>query len=207
MTAPSPSVRRGWAAIVASATTTPVPDDDRRRMLPPRYHREAPVSSAPMGSAASLVYGNDGKVAWDRIWTDFCDLALAGGPPHRSTMLEAPSPEAVATAPERMAWAMAETTRALTMVTRWEARPAGDPGWAELVCPDEAASAWLERAIVAENVRAMRDGAHLRLPVGPDFTLEQQIKNVITATAKAHHYWAEHRAWLDDFLTAQTPPA
>ncbi|MGN6030767.1 MAG: hypothetical protein ACTHQE_03805 [Thermomicrobiales bacterium] len=204
MSSPRPA-RRGWAAIIATASTSapePGAADDSRRWLPPRYHDGRPVSSAPMGGAADLVYDADGRVAWDRIWADFCDLALAGGPPHRETMLEAPAPEAVAADPAGYATALAELTRALTMVTGWEAR-ATEPGWVELACPDEAAAVWLARAILAENVRAGQEGSSLRLPAGPDFTIRQQIKNVVTATAKAHHYWAEHRAWLDAFLAAQ----
>lgn len=204
MPPPSPTrpSRRGWAAIVAQANADATRDDPRH-LLPPRYHDGHPVSSAPMGGAADLVYGEDGRVAWDRIWADFCDLALAGGPPHRETMLEAPSPEAVEADPDGYAVAMAEVMRALALVTGWEARPSAMPGWAELVCPDEAAASWLERAILAENVRAERDGHLLRLPVGPDFTVERQVKNIVTATAKAHHYWAEHRAWLDAFLAGE----
>lgn len=209
MPQPPQPARRGWAAIIANPAAAthpgPLPDAERRQLLPPRYHDGAPVSSAPMGGAAALVYDDDGRVAWDRIWADFCDLALAGGPPHRETMLEAPAPEAVAADPAGYDRAMAEVTRALAMVTGWNARPANVPGWAELVCPDEEAASWLERAILAENVRAGRAGALLRLPAGPDFTIEAQIKNVITATAKAHHYWAEHRAWLDAFLIGQPP--
>ncbi|MGB3329469.1 MAG: hypothetical protein WBA46_10975 [Thermomicrobiales bacterium] len=206
---PARPARRGWAAIVASATTVPATSeaDDRRRLLPPRYHDGRPVSNAPMGGAAGLVYDAEGKVAWDRIWADFCDLALAGGPPHRETMLEAPAPDVATADPSGMERAMTETIRGLAMITGWEAHPAAQPGWVTLACPDVEAATWLERAIVAENVRAVQDDADLRLPVGPDFTLEQQIKNVITATAKAHHYWAEHRAWLDALLAGKPQPS
>ena len=52
-------------------------------LLPPQYqHCYTTVSPNSMGSAG-LKYGPDGRVAWDEIWTTFCDLALAGGPPHR----------------------------------------------------------------------------------------------------------------------------
>src|SRR5690242_15984439 len=39
-------------------------------LLPPRY-RNRQVSAAPMG-AAPLLYGDDGQIAWDELWTDFC---------------------------------------------------------------------------------------------------------------------------------------
>jgi sirohydrochlorin cobaltochelatase len=35
-------------------------------------------------------------------------------------------------------------------------------------------------------------GNPLLLPAGPDFRLKYEIKNVITAVAKTHHYWTEH---------------
>lgn len=62
-------------------------------MLPPQYQNcyEA-VEPVSMGSAV-LKIGPDGKVAWDEMWTSFCDLALADGPPHRGKLLE-PVPSA-----------------------------------------------------------------------------------------------------------------
>jgi sirohydrochlorin cobaltochelatase len=51
---------------------------------------------------------------------------------------------------------------------------------------------WLQQAILAENVSVRRDGSRIYLPVGPDFQLKEEIKNVITAIAKTHHYWQEH---------------
>jgi sirohydrochlorin cobaltochelatase len=46
------------------------------------YEELEPVS---MGSAG-LKYGRDGKVAWNDIWATFCDLAMAGGPPHKGAL-------------------------------------------------------------------------------------------------------------------------
>lgn len=47
-------------------------------LLPPRYqHFYTSVSPCSLGSAG-LRYGRDGRIAWDEIWTTFCDLALAG---------------------------------------------------------------------------------------------------------------------------------
>jgi sirohydrochlorin cobaltochelatase len=32
----------------------------------------------------------------------------------------------------------------------------------------------------------------LFLPAAPSFTLDKEIKNVVTVVAKTHHYWTEH---------------
>ena len=38
----------------------------------------------------------------------------------------------------------------------------------------------------------MARAAELMLPVGEDFTVKGEIKNVITVVAKTTHYWVEH---------------
>ena len=53
---------------------------------------------------------------------------------------------------------------------------------------------WLVRAIIVENVMARREGRVLYLPAGPRFTLDGEIKSIVTAVAKTHHYWIEHAA-------------
>ena len=68
----------------------------------------------------------------------------------------------------------------------------GAPGWVGVVCASEEMAIWLMRAIVVENVLARREGAVLYLPAGPRFALEEEIKNVVTAMAKTHHYWIQH---------------
>jgi sirohydrochlorin cobaltochelatase len=45
-----------------------------------------------------------------------------------------------------------------------------------------------------ENVQARHEGELLFVPVGDQFELKQEIKNVITAVAKTTHYWQEHLA-------------
>lgn len=160
-------------------------------MLPPRYRNGAIVSNAPMGSA-ELEYDAGGKVAWNRMWDDFCDLALAGGPSHRATILDAPSADGVWADGERQAWVVAEITRGLEMITGWESRAALTSGWVELVCPDTDAARWMEQAIRAENVMVAREDHVLALPAGPAFELKHEIRNVVTAVAKTHHYWTEH---------------
>jgi urease accessory protein len=161
-------------------------------ILPPRYTGETPVSAAPMG-AADLVYDADGLVAWDRIWGDFCDLALAGGPPHRGTFLEPVPAAEIAADPQRYAAVVAEIARAFRLITRLEVIISAAPGWVGLVCTDEEMALWMLRAIVVENVAVRREGRVLYLPAGPAFQLEAEIKNVVTVVAKTHHYWTEHR--------------
>lgn len=161
--------------------------------LPPRYQGGRPVSAAPMGAAA-LRYDESGAVAWDTVWTDYCDLALAGGPPHRGTLLEAPDPEAVRRDPAGYRRVQDELARGLQMVTGLPIVTDGAAGWIGIRCADEAMATWMLRAILVENVAVRREGALLFLPAGPDFTLEGEIKNVVTVVAKTYHYWSEHRA-------------
>ncbi len=172
-----------WARIIAELgnETTPAtaPPPDR------------PVSSAPMASA-DLVFDDDGRVAWDRIWTDFCDLALAGGPPHRGTMLDAPTIETVAADLAGYERVREEIARGIAMTTHWPIDRNAPIGWIGLVCPDREAAKWMARAILAEHVAARPAGAIVLVPAGPAFTLKGEIKNVITAVAKAWHYWAKH---------------
>jgi len=159
--------------------------------LPPRYLNGQAVCTTPMG-AASLRYTEDGQVAWDEMWTDFCDLALAGGPPHRGTMLEPVTPDEVAMAPQDYERVVKEIERGLRLVTGRPILLSTIPGWVGLQCDGEQMALWLQHAIIVENVSVKREGAVLLLPAGPAFTLEEEIKNVITVVAKTHHYWTEH---------------
>ena len=49
-------------------------------------------------------------------------------------------------------------------------------------------------AIAAENVSVRREAATIFLPASCTFSLEKEIKNVVTVVAKTYHYWSEHRA-------------
>ncbi|CAA9296129.1 MAG: Cobalt-zinc-cadmium resistance protein CzcD [uncultured Gemmatimonadaceae bacterium] len=163
-------------------------------ILPPRYRDPgAAVSAAPMGSAA-LRYGADGAVAWDEMWTGFCELALAGGAPHRGTLLEPVDEAEIAADPERYAWVLAELERGLRLVTGLPVRRSGVPGWIGMECESEEMALWVLRAVVVENVAVRREGNVLWFPAGPAFRLEREIKNVITVAAKTAHYWREHAA-------------
>jgi hypothetical protein len=169
----------------------PSPYDAVPNILPPRYQNGKTVCAAPMGSAP-LRYTDDGKVAWNEIWSDFCDLALAGGPSHRDTLLEPVPPEEVRANLEAYEGALAEIERGFRLVTGLPIVRSEALGWIGLRCEDEQMALWLLRAIVVENVCVRREGTVLFLPAGPAFRLEKEIKNVITVVAKTNHYWTEH---------------
>ena len=160
-------------------------------MLPPRYQNGQKVSSAPMGTAP-MQYTDSGQVAWNDMWTNFCDLALACGPPHRDTPLVPVSPDEVQADIIGYERVLAEIERGLRLVTGLPMLRSQQLGWIGLGCADEAMASWLVRAITVENVCVRREGTVLYVPAGPNFRLEKEIKNVITVVAKTHHYWLEH---------------
>lgn len=162
-------------------------------MLPPRYRAPGvEVSPAPMG-AVDVLLDAEGRVAWDQMWQGFCELALAGGPPHRGTLLEPVTREEALADPERYAAVVRELARGIRMVTGLDVVD-GPPGWIGVACESEEMAIWLMRAILVENVMARREGPTLYLPAGPRFTLAGEVKNVVTAVAKTHHYWTQHAA-------------
>jgi sirohydrochlorin cobaltochelatase len=163
----------------------------REELLPSRYQNGGPVSATPMDTAP-LRYDAAGRVAWDEVWTDFCDLALAGGAPHRGELLEPVLPETIQARPETYRQVLAELERGLTLVTGLPVVPSRSLGWIGMVCEDEAMALWLLRAAVVENICLRREGKTLFFPVGPDFQVEGEIKSIITVAAKTHHYWTEH---------------
>ena len=144
-----------------------------------------------MGSAG-LKYGPDGKVAWDQIWGSFCDLAMAGGPPHKGTLLEPGSRDAIDAEPARYEEVVDEICRGITLASELPAQASAQPGWVSVDCYSETMASWLLRAIVMENVAARSHGRELLLPAAPDFRLDKEIKNVITVIAKTTHYWMGH---------------
>jgi hypothetical protein len=168
------------------------PRDAMQNLLPARYQGGKSVSAAPMGTAP-MRYGEDGQVAWDEMWTGFCDLALAGGPSHRDTLLEPVTPDEVKADREAYESVVAEIERGLRLVSELPIVRSQNAGWIGLQCENEEMALWLLRAIVVENVSVRREGNVLFLPAGPKFRLDKEIKNVITVVAKTNHYWQEHR--------------
>ena len=163
-----------------------------RTILPEEYQDSyQDVEPVSMGSAG-LTFGRDGRVAWNDVWGSFCDLAMAGGPPHKGKLLMSATREEVEAEPARYAQVTAEICRGIRLVTGLTARPAPVAGWVRIQCDSAVAAGWLARAIVMENVSARCEDAALDLPAGPWFQVEKEIKNVITAIAKTAHYWQEH---------------
>src|SRR5579863_1243852 len=159
-------------------------------LLPPRYRSGKSVSAAPMGSTP-MRYDEKGEVAWDEMWTGFCELALAGGPSHRGTLLEPVTPTEALADPAAYKRVVAEIERGLRLVTGLPIIRSSSPGWVGLQCDSEEMALWLLRAIVVENVCVRREGTILFFPAGPNFRLDAEIKNVITVVAKTNHYWKE----------------
>jgi hypothetical protein len=163
-----------------------------RAILPEEYQDSyEDVQPVSMGSAG-LKYAADGTVAWNEMWKTFCDLAMAGGPPHRGTLLEPAPPAVIEAEPDRYRQVADEIGRGIGLVTDLAAGPSPLAGWVRVTCHNEAMAGWLLRAIVMENVSARSDGTALDLPAGPDYRLEKEIKNVVTVTAKTCHYWTGH---------------
>lgn len=144
--------------------------------------------AAPM-AAAPLRYTADGQVDWGNMWDSFCALALDGGPPHRGTLLTPGD----ATDPAGAAYgaAVAEIARGVAAVSGLVAG-AAEPGWVGVRCDSPGMARWLAEAIHGENVAARHAGPMLLVPVGADYSLKGELKNVITAVAKTTHYWREH---------------
>jgi len=161
-------------------------------MLPEEYQEcYENVEPVSMGSA-SLKYDADGQVAWDEIWGSFCDLAMAGGPPHRGTLLEPGAVADIQAEPEAYRKVVEELQRGIRMVADLAVELSAHPGWLRVQCPLPGMAGWLARAIVMENVAACVEEGALLLPAGPRFRVEKEIKNVVTSVAKTTHYFADH---------------
>jgi hypothetical protein len=167
--------------------------DSRLRVVLPEEYQETyeRIQPKPMRSAG-LKYADDGRVAWDRIWGSFCDLAMAGGPPHKGTLLEPGARAGIDAAPDRYRAVVDEICRGVSLSTQMPADPAADPGWIRVECYGGAMAGWLIRAITMENVAVRASGASVDLPASPAFRLDKEIKNVVTVIAKTSHYWLGH---------------
>ena len=167
--------------------------DTRLRVLLPETYQDSYESLEPVPMrSAGLKFDADGKVAWEEIWGSFCDLAMAGGPPHKGKLLEPGRREAIDAEPARYEDVVDEICRGITLASELPARASAIPGWVSVDCYSETMASWLLRAIVMENVATRSQGRELLLPAAPDFRLEKEIKNVVTVIAKTTHYWMGH---------------
>jgi sirohydrochlorin cobaltochelatase len=161
-------------------------------LLPGMYRgRTDEVIYVSMGSAP-LAFDIDGNVEWDRMWGSFCDLAMAGGPPHKGKLLEPGTQESIMAEPERYARVCEEIIRGVALAARLKATPSSAHGWLRVACKSPTMAEWLLRAITMENVSVRLEDGAILLPAGPDFRVEKEIKNVITVAAKTTHYWSGH---------------
>jgi len=167
--------------------------DSRLKTVLPEQYQDCYEDLQPvsMGSAA-LKYRRDGRVAWDEIWGSFCDLAMAGGPPHKGALLEPASSVEIEASPQRYSEVVDEICRGVRMVTELAVNRSTVPGWIRVDCYSQSMAEWLVRAVVMENISARCEGTTIELPAGPAYRIEKEIKNVITAIAKTSHYWVEH---------------
>lgn len=177
--------------------------DARLRILLPEQYQESYQSVQPvsMGSAA-LKFAPDGQVAWDEIWQTFCDLAMAGGPPHKGTLLEPGDPADIAANQQQYDTVAEEVCRGIWLAADLPAQVDTRPGWVRVQCHTSTMAAWLMRAIVMENVAARSSGVMLYLPAAPHFRIEKEIKNVVTVIAKTAHYWTGHMSRSQKTLIA-----
>ena len=188
-------------------------EENLRTLLPGIYRdRTDEVQPVSMGSAR-LAFDVDGNVAWDRMWGSFCDLAMAGGPPHKGNLLEPGSPESIIAEPHRYAEICEEIVRGIGLAARLQAASSTLPGWVRVQCSNHTMAEWLLRAITMENISVRIEEGAILLPAGPAFRMEKEIKNVITVTAKTTHYWSGHLirlqqigvANLFDYLDSEAP--
>jgi sirohydrochlorin cobaltochelatase len=163
-----------------------------RTILPEEYQDSYEDREPIPMKSAGLKYDAEGKVAWNEIWSSFCDLAMAGGPPHKGTLLEPGRDREIAAEPQRYDEVVDEICRGISMATDLDARPSPIPGWVRVPRLSDGMAGWLLRAIVMENVAARSEGTSLDLPAAPHFRPEREIKNVVTVIAKTSHYWLGH---------------
>ena len=167
-------------------------DQRLRTLLPEEYQEKYEAMEPTPMRSAGLKYGPDGKVAWNEIWGSFCDLAMAGGPPHKGSLLEAATPPDIDAQRDRHDEVVDEICRGIVLASELDARPSPVPGWVRVSWLSAGMSGWLLRAITMENVAARSEGSWLDLPAAPHYRLDKEIKNVVTVIAKTSHYWLGH---------------
>lgn len=143
-------------------------------------------------ASAAFVYHADGRPDWSSMWQTFCELALFGGPSHRDAdhalRGETQPPEPRVVEPISAPDAIAEIVRGIAETTGLHAEPT-EAGWLSVRCENERMAAWMAATIILEHVEARSAENLLYLPAQPSFAIDDEVKSIITVTAKAHHYW------------------
>ena len=129
--------------------------DDRLRTLLPEDYQDSyeDMQPVPMRSAG-LKYDNEGRVAWDEIWGSFCDLAMAGGPPHKGMLLEPGTEAEIDAQYSRYDEVVDEICRGIRMVTGLRAYMSPAPGWVCVTCFGDGMAGWLVWKEIKRPVRA-----------------------------------------------------
>lgn len=146
-------------------------------------------------SSAPFVYDNDGKVAWNKMWDSYCDLAIEGGPPHRNDRLISKGTSNNFNS-ENYKNAVKEIERAFSLLIPFKYKTANN-GYIEIALGNHNIADWYANIINSENVECQVKENKIFLPINDDFTLEKEIKNIVTVVAKAFHYWSLHRNWFE----------
>lgn len=91
--------------------------------------------------------------------TSFCDLAMAGGPPHRGTLLEPVETSRIEKAPEVYRAVVAEIRRGIGLASGLATCDSPYLGWVCIQCDSQQMAAWLMRAILVENISVRRESS------------------------------------------------
>jgi len=77
------------------------------------------------------------------MWATFCDLAMAGGPPHKGTLLLPATPIEIGANFDRYQQVANEISRGVEMVTGLTTEFASIPGWFGVECVNFVTAEWL----------------------------------------------------------------
>lgn len=156
------------------------------------------IKNAPMKSAP-LAYESNGEVAWDKMWDSYCYLAKEGGPPHRDTVLKGRK-ENNDFDSKNYKDAVIEILRAYKLLVPYKSYEKDSKGWIIVKLYSKNMAAWYADIINSENIECKQYGKEIHLPVNDDYSLEKEIKNLVTVLGKAYHYWKLHKTTTEKLL-------
>jgi hypothetical protein len=142
-----------------------------------------------------MQYDEQGRPAWDQMWATYCGLAgHEGGRPHRPADNRVEFPAAPDTAAAAYRQNVEELCRGILMLTGYPAMGEGWQGRVGFLCRTPLEASYLAAQINNEGVDAEVDNLLVYVPVSEHFTVPVEIKSILTAIGKVHHYWREHLA-------------